>query len=297
MSNNCCIGLCIKNSANGLPAVFANIDKIQSLFNKMTIIISYDHSHDGSLTIIKEYISKRREDVKIIVLNVNSQTYNSKRDEYFNRTIRIANARNLIMHHIYKYNNDDEYFIMMDTNDYSCISPIDKTVLDKCLKSNEWDGLSFNRRPYYDLWALSINPLVVSCWHFKNTEKSLIAYNRLLSNKLNVLKNDELLPVISAFGGFAIYRTNKFLNCKYSGQYNPTLFSKKQILTHSLILDSAIMNNKPDDCEHRSFHIDAIVKNSARIRISPMKLFPDANNFDESLTLPQCLVNDNASVK
>ena len=45
-----CIGLCVYNNGFGLPYIFNNIERIQTLFTeKINIIVAYDESHDNSL--------------------------------------------------------------------------------------------------------------------------------------------------------------------------------------------------------------------------------------------------------
>ena len=55
--NNCYIGGCVLNCAPYLDKVFENIALIGQSFDKYKIIISYDHSSDDSLEIIKRYKS------------------------------------------------------------------------------------------------------------------------------------------------------------------------------------------------------------------------------------------------
>ena len=56
--SNCCIGLCVKNSEEGLIQVLGNVDKIQSSFNEVKIIVAYDNSTDASLKILTDYSIK-----------------------------------------------------------------------------------------------------------------------------------------------------------------------------------------------------------------------------------------------
>ena len=50
---------------------------------------------------------------------------------------------------------------MIDCDDV-CASAMNLTAFTKNIKRKDWDALSFNTRNYYDLWALSIYPLVNS---------------------------------------------------------------------------------------------------------------------------------------
>jgi hypothetical protein len=101
-----------------------------------------------------------------------------------------------------------------------------------------------------------------------------------ITQKLNLLKEGELLPCISSFNGFSIYKTEKFLNCLYDGRVRLNIIPKKYLLSHSnasksslIFKDYGHVNGKHEDCEHRIFHIMARQKNGAKIRISPETLF------------------------
>ena len=91
-----------------------------------------------------------------------------------------------------------------------------------------------------------------------------------------VLKNPNtgLLPCISAFNGFAIYRKNKFINVKYEWNIHKTLiiYPRENIDKMSHVVFQQPIS-RHDDCEHRYFHIRASQLNKARICISPSCLF------------------------
>ena len=76
----------------------------------------------------------------------------------------------------------------------------------------------------------------------------------------------DLIPVHSAFNGFAIYKTSMFLNCSYSSMIHINLFPKH-------LIRCKIVNDFKNDCEHRKFHLEAIKKNGARIMVSPLSIF------------------------
>ena len=86
-----------------------------------------------------------------------------------------------------------------------------------------------------------------------------------------------MIECASAFGGFAIYRTNKFLNCYYYGRLNLSLIPQHLIKQNIDLFKGKFDYSKVEDCEHRYFHLMAIDKNHARIRISPEIVFPEDN--------------------
>jgi hypothetical protein len=88
-----------------------------------------------------------------------------------------------------------------------------------------------------------------------------------LKNAKNIVdKQYDLIPVYSSYNGFAIYKTDAFLNCSYSSEININLFPKQ-------LLPSKILKSFKNDCEHRKFHLEAIKKNNARIMVSPLSIF------------------------
>ena len=137
-------------------------------------------------------------------------------------------------------------------------------------RNEEWDSLSFNYpKGYYDTWALSIRPYVFSCDHFKDPSLGVKYLNFIISrtNKRN------LIPCYSAFNGIAIYKTNKFIDCNYCGRFRMDYIPKNLLLENIRYAGKIDFSQNKEDCEHRFFHFQAVIKNKAKIRISPICLF------------------------
>jgi len=219
---------------------------------------------------------------------------NNCQDDFTMRSKKISNARNALLRHMNLINNPDfQYFIMLDMDDVSAGTMdtdvlkyyLDKEVQVEDLYCGNWDSLSFNRNRYYDIWALSIDPYVFSCFHFPGEINNVEVIREYISKKINKMPYDELLDCYSAFNGFAIYRKRKFEECVYDWQIRNVkqLVSKEQIEKNEKVLGLKMsltdvchpLVNPLTDCEHRYFHISAIKKNNAKIRISPMCLFTD----------------------
>jgi FkbM family methyltransferase len=261
---------CVKNCNKYLIDVFKNIDKMITLFpTNYKVIIAYDASTDGSYETLVEL--QKTYNIEII-MNNNKCAYN---------TNNISNARNSIIQFI-KTDNQYEYFIMMDMDDV-CSKPINLDILAKYLKLDDtWDSLSFNIPEYYDIWALSIDAFVYSCWHWNSQVYGEIPtkMKNYVTEKLNNLKENELLDCYSAFNGFSIYKTNKFIDCEYKWNINDNFeFISKEMLqqNNNSLQQTPILNSnsKLEDCEHRYFHFQAKYKNNARIKISPLYLFDE----------------------
>jgi len=272
------IGGCIKDFEPYIDDIFKNIDRIITLFENYKIILAYDSIEESVLKRLHE--KQKQYSIELIFIKENLAITDLPL-----RTQRIANARNGILKYMRGQNINDRfpYFIMMDMDDVCC-SPINMDVLRYYLYDNiEWDALSFNRPDYYDIWALSIDPFVLSCWHFPNWDWLIPFIKDYITSRLSKLDENDLLPCISAFNGFGLYRTAIFLDSLYNGSFQKTLdmFSKEQIeycekaARCQFTIDTTYhpIIHPSTDCEHRSFHITAIKEKGARIRISPKKLF------------------------
>jgi len=284
-NNNNKVFICgpVKNCAPFLDKVFENINKIGALFDEYNVFLYYDKSNDDTL---KKCIAYQHENQERVSVYVNTNPVSRF------RTHRIASARNACLKRIREKYSDYPYFIMMDFDDPNCkninISVLKKYVVDTLTttpfcKESEWDALSFNTAPkYYDIWGLSIYPFCFSYNHFNSNQQFYGIIQNYVSRLLDTLPSGHLLPCISAFNGFAIYKTRKFLDCKYDGRPRLDLIPKRAVYAHMKATQSPIIfkvygndwvNGVYEDCEHRAFHGEAIKKHGAKIRISPDILF------------------------
>ena len=267
---NCCICGPVKNCAPYLDKVFENIEKIGSLFDDYKIIIYYDKSKDNTLQKLKEYQNR----------NPRLQLYVNNKPVSPFRTHNIAIARNFCLNFVRNNKERFPYFIMMDFDDVNCKN-LNVEPLRNSLKREDWDALSFNTTPkYYDIWGLSIYPYCFSYNHFEENVKNYNIIQNYVSALLSKLPPNGLLPCISSFNGFSIYRTNKFLNTYYDGRVRKDLIPPQNMAAHKAITNSKLVYKKYvtvdgryEDCEHRAFHIQARQNSGARIMISPEVLF------------------------
>ena len=266
--NKCCICAAVKDVGSHLPAIFANMEKIGGIFEDYRVVFFYDKSdlwYDNTLDVIKEY-QTRNSKVSLIV-NPTPLTNVVK-------TCKLAHARNACLQYIREQCPTFQYFVVIDCDEI-CAPPIKIDLFKQYLQRTDWDALSFNRNHYYDLWALSTRELIYSCWHFKKPH-ALPVYQKAIDSALRDCPAGELVQVYSAFGGFAVYRTAKFIDCLYDGNSRldliPPFLLKKNIELCGPI--SAYQWDGPEqDCEHRSFHIMDKIKNNAKIAIAPVSIF------------------------
>lgn len=270
----CVICLSVYNNEFGLPYCFNNIKQMSSCFDTINIVAFYDASTDKSLQLLQNFQSEYNMNIHVIINNLPKTNM---------RTANIAFARNSLLDYIRVHFTDYDYFIMMDTNEYSCIGNININVLKSTLdRHDSWDAISFDRDAgYYDLWALSFDPYIYSFFHFYNQSnvrhKMRISFQALLNDyKMN--KPYDLIPVYSAFNGFAIYKMDKFLDCSYSSTIHQELFPTDMIRKQIDITRRNIIPSLTNDCEHRKFHLEAIKRNNARIMICTQSLFSKFEN-------------------
>jgi len=259
----CCICGTVKNCGQYLNKVFKNIELIGALFEDYNIIIYYDKSDDDTLNILKKYKNINPKLIFYVNLSPLSQF----------RTHNISKGRNICLEYIRNFYKDYEMFIMMDLDDVSC-KELNIEILQHYLNINDWDSLSFNTSPtYYDLWALSIYPYYLNGFAFENHDIILTLLAKHITKKLSNLTSGELLQCASAFNGFSIYRTNKFIDCNYDGSMRLDLLPFINIFKNNNYINCKFNYKKEEDCEHRAFHFESIKKHNSRIMISSDIIF------------------------
>jgi hypothetical protein len=262
-----------RNCEKYLDGTFRTIQQLQSLFADTHIIIAYDNSMDKTLLKLAHYKHKYGDKMDILI---NRQPLSTRRTE------NIANARNSLIRRMREVGGHYSYFIMMDMDNVCDVEPNLDVIRHAFQLSNDWDAISFNRPNYYDIWALSISPYIYSCWGWKNPIQVVDITRKHIIEKLRGLKSEELLECQSAFNGFGIYKTDPFLKCTYNWRMPKQYMSAADLQENFKILGSreslSPLDKQTDepDCEHRSFHMEAIANYGARIRISPECVFPTA---------------------
>jgi len=278
----CIVGGCARNCGKSLPKVLQNIKQLENVFSEIYVLISYDVSDDPTLDILQHYQSQFGH----FEILLNDQPLSPIRTE------RIAHARNRILdraEHIAAATPEYLYMCMLDMDEV-CSSPMDIALLSSYLARDDWDALSFNRDDYYDIWALSVSPYIFSCHHWADRRTNAgviqIMTNYMKRLLLNIPENS-LAKVDSAFNGFAIYRLPKFADCRYSHLFAFEYMSRYNLDQNATRLglpfptEAQLRNSHMgyNDCEHKYFHLAAIHKNGARIRVSPKRLFANTSNW------------------
>jgi hypothetical protein len=135
------------------------------------------------------------------------------------RTVRLANGRNKILKEVMAINPD--YFVMLDLDDANASGAFVESIKSCFNVSENWAALTGNQHgPYYDVWALRMKGVMeVDCWkqYYSLHESKRDSYEKHF--KSMTITGDKWIPVDSAFGCIAIYKTSALHNCRYEGAY------------------------------------------------------------------------------
>jgi len=263
----------VRNCERFLEPAFNNIKKIVELFADFHIIMAFDESEDKTLLVLTQYKQEFGNKMDILV-NRNPMSVH--------RTENISNARNSCLNKMrdrVQTGFAADYFIMMDMDDV-CSGSMDIDVFKRAMnKSDQWESVSFNKHGYYDLWALSIDSYVYSCWGWSENPWMVVEQMRTyIIDKLSKIPADQFAECRSAFNGFAMYKTSVFLDCHYDWRMPKQYMTLEELKENQQLVGMSsrspldAQTDEPD-CEHRAFHMMAIAKHDARIRITPECLF------------------------
>jgi hypothetical protein len=166
---------------------------------------------------------------------------------------------------------------MIDADDVNCGS-WNLTLIQGYLDRDDWDSVSFNRKDYYDIWALMYPPFKHHCWGFSPYSREVVAFMKKdVTQRLE--QCSEWIPCDSAFNGFAIYRTPVFHGIRYDGEYKNVrgLISDSDrtqtlVALQSLHLPLALDETFVQSCEHLYYHLLSKQRH-ARIYISKYSIF------------------------
>jgi hypothetical protein len=175
------------------------------------------------------------------------------------RTVRIASGRNTLIGVVEKMilcdgkKNPNIYTAMIDMDEVM-MKPMNKENFEnRMLETKEWDVITFNRRHFYDLWAL----------RYSRYDINLLAHGYDVPNSYVNIKSDivrqlgesrtKYYPVYSAFNGLAVYKYDYTIGCKYNG--------------------SSQESGNNQDCEHVAFHRCITARHGGRVMIHVNYIF------------------------
>lgn len=249
-----------RDCSSQLTKLIPKLENLGAQFKDYKIIVVENDSQDSTGTVISSWAVRNRNVFPIMFsktrLGAVQQNMNPGNLRYFNhsRISGIAFARNLYLRELH-YHQPTDFVIVVDLDvmDFS-IPGIAVTFHQR----DKWDcatssGLRYTLRApfksavYWDTYAYEPTD------GFSGGVQSLSAIRSSQKYLRERVKNDELIPALSAFGGLAIYRY-QFLA---EGQYE------------------TVENNNPKVpvlCEHVALHRSITRTNEAfRLVINPMQ--------------------------
>jgi hypothetical protein len=265
---NIALCFCVRNCGKFLKYIFLNIDKLRMLYPNIYCVFVYDNCTDNSVPLLLSYQHYH----KNIIIKTIENTDN-------NRTVRISKARNECLSIVYNEIPNVDYHIMIDCDNVN-VMPWDINVLSYYLtKNHDWDCISFNRPNFYDIWALLFDNYKHHCHGFHGKAGKIISIMKNdICKKLKECTTDSI-DVLSAFNGFAMYRTQNFKGCIYDGLYAnakhlTTNEERQNTIEHfkKHNLNLTINDKYIECCEHIYYHLSAL-KNGCKIKLSKLNLF------------------------
>lgn len=259
---SCVVSIAIKDFAIGLIRVLNNLKKIRDLFSEMHLVICFDPSKDGN---ILEFISNLDKDVYNAFNSIHAiqnappspksgNTFESTIHNMveYSRVVRICSARNLCLDFIHEHDflNNCDFLLVVDANEYACVGDINRHVIKRRIDNqDDWDIISFNREAgYYDKWALSYLPFCYSMLHSLIHKLVVYKMGAHFNAVLNEARNkDELIPVLSAFNGLALYKMWAIRDCRYDWRIDRRLFPDGTLISHNNTLCELVKQFSPDD--------------------------------------------------
>jgi glycosyltransferase involved in cell wall biosynthesis len=200
-------GVC-KDVEAAVPNTIRNIEELGSRFADYRVIIYENNSCDNTVTLFRDWA---RANPKVCFLHEKVR----KKGLPPSRTEKIARARNVVLQCARDPRYSDYKYLIMADLDFLDPWPIDE-ILETICSPHDWDCVSANGVRcadgiYYDRYA------------FRDSQYPLgpeLLGDRfwpdLLENLFEITGND-WIPVFSAFGGLAIYKTTSVLRFCYSG--------------------------------------------------------------------------------
>ncbi len=240
----------VRNGERFLPSLFQNIYKIVSYFQEYKIILYENDSNDQSREILLTFAKKDP-------LNVHLLLEKDLDQKYKYRTERLAYIRNKLLDHVLLHYPKYDYLFNMDMDDVNATPQIAETFHQIFTYVDElWDVQTIHQtKEYYDIWAFRKRGyLEYDCWLqvrkdiSKGVSYEVAHQNHIAKYQKPYTLRRGLIPVISAFGGAAIYKIAKLGGReKYIG-----------------------LNEYGEVCEHVAFHKTLVDEYGVKIMLNPL---------------------------
>lgn len=222
------------------PLTIARIKKIVSYFRDYCVIIFENDSEDDTLTILRDW---EKSDNKVIILSQKLWAPRYPQTRCLERAAAMAGYRNHYLELLREHHLKPDYTIVLDTDLEGGIS---YDGLASTFGHLEWDVVGSNG---LFVWkgikdgVPRIGLVHFDAWAYR-------AYGQTEPhpagpvNKYVYRRGESMVPVFSAFGGMAAYRTKALISAKYSGE----------------------------DCEHVPLHIQIRRAGYGKIYLNPSQI-------------------------
>lgn len=204
---------CCRDVEPHLPEVLASMHRIGARFKSYRIVIFENDSRDATRSILEAERARVPELMTLLLEDDMKSPF---------RTERLAYIRNRLLDEARQIDPGNEgLLLMMDMDDVAAKGTLAETI-HTCFHFpfDSWDALATNRRfVYYDIWALRIHHHIEfdfseMCRKARSMEGNLKYYLRF---RRRIRRSDRLLPVLSAFGGAALYKMSALPGKHYIG--------------------------------------------------------------------------------
>jgi hypothetical protein len=231
-----------------ITSEFEKVEKVFKRFGQVKTFLVESDSTDKTLVELKK-IQEQNNNFKFVSLNKLDTTIP-------NRYQRIAHCREEYLKYVKKYCQDTDYIVVVDLDGMNS-NLSEKSVRQTFQKSELWDAVFANQLGrYYDIGALRHSLWSPNdCFKVMHWANSITSNEtaRLLAIQSRMIKINEsagLIPVDSAYGGLAIYRTETFVKGSYVGvdefgdpQLDFVTFNLKLTgMGYRLVIDSQLIN-------------------------------------------------------
>jgi hypothetical protein len=238
---------CARNVEKVISGEIATLFRAFSPFGEVSFYIVESDSGDSTVSALQA-LTDKYDDFQFVSLGKVS-------DRIPDRYERMAYCRNQYVSFIRNLSTTDipEYVVVADLDGVNC--ELSRESVDSCFSRSDWDAVFANQgKNYYDVFALRVdnwcpNDPWQEFWRLRDLGvPEMRAKEIAIHNKQSILRKDSpWIPVKSAFGGLAIYKSECFTNAEYS------------------VIDSETGVNT---CEHVSFN-HLLMESDKKLLINP----------------------------
>lgn len=239
-----------RNLANFIEQEIKLLNECFRDFKKIYGLIIESDSSDGTIEVLEK--------IKLTIPNFQYISYANLSKKMPKRTERLAYCRNRVVQEL----RENPIYVNVD---YVAIADLDSVNVDltpqkiaQCWEAKEdWGGITANQGDlYYDIWALRHQywcPIdcMLQIKEMKKICDEKSAHNLAVwSKNIHIDPGVGLIPVESAFGGFAIYTRDAYLSGSYIGiapdgsQVCEHVYFHKKLheAGHKIFINSALVN-------------------------------------------------------